>query len=537
MKRSAVLAVAIAVSLGALALEAAAGFTPGSILVANTPSSRSGGPDYIDQYSRDGAYLDTRIGPELDIEGIRDLAYDALTGHLFYTVNTWTPRVFEVREIDSDGSLTRTYTHPEFGSGNIELAFGGDHTLYAANNGYIFRRPAGETAFTRFCTLPDTPSVGIGDLEIGAGNALYLSDPFVTDKIYRISQDGGVEVFADAGDGLNDPYGIAMGPDGNLYACNGHGSDHSVIRISPDGRGEVFVPNGRLPSTAHDLAFDSRGTLLAACRNTHDIFRIETDGSISDFIVPDDRAGISDPASFAPIPGPASPVPAVAPRVLLLAALLLAGLGGASLGRGKTGIRFIAAAVVPAALFFAPGSGFAAGPVLIDHNCTDITAIPRAAIEQAKAGLHIAYGHTSHGSQLTTGMTGLVNVANAKVLYDFADIESYDPDGTYYEFPHDNCDYYASATGPRLGNWALERQASHTEGTDWYACSSAHSQALNANLKAYAAWWLWARLGGWTPRAHAVPAVTPAVLPLVVLMAAGIGIAGISRAGRGDPGA
>ena len=24
-----------------------------------------------------------------------------------------------------------------------------------------------------------------------------------------------------------------------------------------------------------------------------------------------------------------------------------------------------------------------------------------------------------------------------------------------------------------------------------------HTQALNGNLKAYAAWWLWARLGGW----------------------------------------
>ena len=32
---------------------------------------------------------------------------------------------------------------------------------------------------------------------------------------------------------------------------------------------------------------------------------------------------------------------------------------------------------------------------------------------------------------------------------------------------------------------------------DWYKCSSAHSQPLNANLKAYAAWWLWARLVGW----------------------------------------
>jgi hypothetical protein len=86
-----------------------------------------------------------------------------------------------------------------------------------------------------------------------------------------------------------------------------------------------------------------------------------------------------------------------------------------------------------------------------------------------------------------------------KVLYDFADIESYDPDGTFYEFPHDNCNYYESVSGPILGNWAIEWQDSHTEGVDWYSCTSAHSQPLNANRKAYAAWWLWARLAGWNP--------------------------------------
>ena len=50
--------------------------------------------------------------------------------------------------------------------------------------------------------------------------------------------------------------------------------------------------------------------------------------------------------------------------------------------------------------------------IIIDHNCTDITSIPESAINQAKANLHIGYGHTSHGSQLTTGMTGLVAFAN-----------------------------------------------------------------------------------------------------------------------------
>jgi len=50
--------------------------------------------------------------------------------------------------------------------------------------------------------------------------------------------------------------------------------------------------------------------------------------------------------------------------------------------------------------------------IIIDHECTDITMIPESAINQAKSNLHIAYGHTSHGSQLTTGMDGLVAFAN-----------------------------------------------------------------------------------------------------------------------------
>jgi len=54
----------------------------------------------------------------------------------------------------------------------------------------------------------------------------------------------------------------------------------------------------------------------------------------------------------------------------------------------------------------------ASPPFIIDHNSVDITAIPQSWIEQAKNTLHIYYGHTSHGNQLTTGMAGLVDFAN-----------------------------------------------------------------------------------------------------------------------------
>jgi hypothetical protein len=87
--------------------------------------------------------------------------------------------------------------------------------------------------------------------------------------------------------------------------------------------------------------------------------------------------------------------------------------------------------------------------------------------------------------------------AQKKVLYDFADIESYNPDGVYYGAwePNDNCDYDVDGNETWDGNWAIEWQTAHPG--EWYDCVAAHTQPLNGNLKAYAAWWLWARLAGW----------------------------------------
>ena len=254
------------------------------------------------------------------------------------------------------------------------------------------------------------------------------------------------------------------------------------------------------------------------------------------------------------------------------------------------------------------------GPVIIDHHSVKLASIPSEWISAAKQKLHIAYGHTSHGSQLTEGMSGLVAfkgstytwnkggtggaldlhdyamtgdlgspdrtswadrtrsyiAANSdvnviiwswcgqvsyateaeintylnlmeglenefpdvkfvymtghldgtgltgtlhlrneqirnfcrnknKILYDFADIECYNPDGVYFgnKKPNDGCAYDTNGDGTLDGNWAIEWQNSHTQGVDWFNCTAAHTQPVNANQKAYAAWWLWARLAGW----------------------------------------
>jgi hypothetical protein len=265
--------------------------------------------------------------------------------------------------------------------------------------------------------------------------------------------------------------------------------------------------------------------------------------------------------------------------------------------------------------------------LVIDHTTADIWQIPESAIEQAKATLHIAYGHTSHGSQIISGMgsnngeqldqfmtnngatpdmylwnnggtggaldlrdrpfsgaadlgnpdryaweqatrnyladhpdcnviiwswcgqasttidnidiylglmeglipdypdvhfvfmtghldgggeDGLLNLANEhirnhcithdRILYDFADIESYDPDHLVNYMPllcNDNCDYDSDDNGTRDRNWAIDWQNTHVEGVDWWPSGGAHTQHLNGNLKGYAAWWLWSSIAGW----------------------------------------
>ena len=273
------------------------------------------------------------------------------------------------------------------------------------------------------------------------------------------------------------------------------------------------------------------------------------------------------------------------------------------------GARISLAGTVLLSMFVAglPTTAFAQSAVVADHTCINLADVPTYWVEQAKTQFRLSYGHTSHGSQIVSGMDvirgeagslyywdhdgtdgglslwdytpsgdlgnpdrttwatrtrdmlddsecdrnvvmwswcgqadtteasmqiyldlmdGLIAdypdvtfifmtghlvgsgeegnlharnnqirdhvIATGGVLFDFADIESYDPDGEVYYLPlyaDDGCNYVLDG---QSHNWATEWCAANPD--ECSTCSCAHSQSLNCDMKGRAFWWLMARL-------------------------------------------
>ncbi|HOW51177.1 MAG TPA: hypothetical protein PLV42_03915 [bacterium] len=100
----------------------------------------------------------------------------------------------------------------------------------------------------------------------------------------------------------------------------------------------------------------------------------------------------------------------------------------------------------------------ATGGMVIDHTMTDPSAIPDLWMIAAKNNLHIAYQHTSHGSQLISGMNALMAHAPFGTIYQWSDDGSVGLDLDDYGIPGDASDLSTGDSEDENGDtpWAIQ---------------------------------------------------------------------------------
>jgi sugar lactone lactonase YvrE len=154
------------------------------------------------------------------------------------------------------------------------IAFDGDGNLFVGDRSGVIYRVNGIGEAMPWTT--HEPSVSAYHLAFGPDGSLYVAGPTVSsfDSITRFDKEGRSSVFFR---GLGRPQGLAFDLEGNLYVAASYRGRRGIIRISPQGEGELvvagmnavglcFSPSGDMiiatTEAVHNVPFGIHGTLL-----------------------------------------------------------------------------------------------------------------------------------------------------------------------------------------------------------------------------------------------------------------------------------
>jgi hypothetical protein len=232
--------------------------------------------------------------------GLDDIAC-SLTGphRIVVSHNNFSQNISELLELNGSGHIVHRIPFGTADGAGIALAFDDAGNFYAAQNTSVFKNGV---LFTNL--LPGGSEMG--KMVADRKGRLYITQP-ITSNVVRVDALGNVTVFADATQGVNSPYGLAVGGEDNIYVANNPPSLPAYIqKFDPSGVASSFAagissqPNIR--GMTFDLERDGRVNerdrdLYVALGAENQILKFDATGHSSLFA--DASAGLSFPVSIA----------------------------------------------------------------------------------------------------------------------------------------------------------------------------------------------------------------------------------------------
>jgi len=215
--------------------------------VLNAPSTESAGYDSVlsvDSLGHSTVFFSTSH----NLVGLRDIACSPSgPPRLVVAQNDFLENISQLLELNTFGAIVRTIPFGTPGS-DLAIAFDDAGNFYAAEDTTVFKNGV---LFTNL--VPGGSEVG--KLVADSKGTLYLTQP-ITSQVVRIDALGTVTVFADATQGVNSPYGLAVDGKDNIYVANSPPSlPANIQKFDPSGAPSSFAAG--ISGQMRGLAFDS----------------------------------------------------------------------------------------------------------------------------------------------------------------------------------------------------------------------------------------------------------------------------------------
>jgi hypothetical protein len=252
--------------------------THSKFFVVNSPSAESAGSDSIltlDSLGHGSVFLSSSY----NLQGLDDIAC-SWTGppRLVVSHYSYWEDVSELLELDGSGKIVRRTPFGTRDGGSIAVAFDDAGNFYAAQNSTVFKNGV---------LFANLPGEWIGKMAFDRRGRLYITVGGTspgTSEVVRVDELGNVTVFADATQGLNSAYAVAVDGEDNIYvSLNPPSAPASILKFDPSGIPTTFAANISLQPGIGGMAFDLEQDGLINERD-RDLYATALDAEIGTFV-------------------------------------------------------------------------------------------------------------------------------------------------------------------------------------------------------------------------------------------------------------